>query len=176
LAWFAPHCETRDGVEVASSELACLLVVAVASAAGQEWSSPDCQGTSGAHPTDDRRKSAFGSKADPSGTRETGVAVSARTVAKYMNSRHSRGPSSGWRKFFERHESSPWACDFFCVQKIWFQTLYVFFVIRHVNREILHVGVTPFPTAEWIAQQIVEASGLSITKAADGNFAPCKPS
>ena len=57
-------------------------------------------------------------------------AVSARTVAKYMNSRHSRGPSSGWRKFFERHESSPWACDFFCVQKIWFQTLYVFFVIR----------------------------------------------
>jgi putative transposase len=87
-----------------------------------------------------------------------GFTVSARTVAKYMNSRHGRGPSSGWRKFLKRPESSIWACDFFCVQTILFQTLYVFFVIRHVNREILHVAATPFPTAEWVAQQIVEDS------------------
>jgi hypothetical protein len=40
LAWFAPHCETRDGVEVASSGLACLLVVAVASAAGRSGRHP----------------------------------------------------------------------------------------------------------------------------------------
>jgi hypothetical protein len=66
LAWFAPHCGTRDGVEVASSGLACLLVVAVTWAAGEERSSPDSPGTSGAHPTDDRRKSALGSKADVS--------------------------------------------------------------------------------------------------------------
>jgi hypothetical protein len=66
LAWFAPHCETRDGVEVASSGLACLLVVAVTSAAGEGWSSPDFPRTSGTHPTDDHRKSALGSKADPS--------------------------------------------------------------------------------------------------------------
>jgi hypothetical protein len=85
-----------------------------------------------------------------------GFTVSARTVAKYMNSRHGRGPSSGWRKFLKRHESSIWACDFFCVQTILFQTLYVFFVIRHANREILHVAATSFPTAEWVAQQIVE--------------------
>jgi transposase InsO family protein len=49
-----------------------------------------------------------------------------------------------------------WACDFFCVRTIWFQTLYVFFVVRHLNREILHVAVTPCPTAEWTAQQIIE--------------------
>src|ERR1700741_2115238 len=46
--------------------------------------------------------------------------------------------------------------DFFCVRIIWFQTLYVFFVVRHINREILHVAVTPFPTAAWAAQQVVE--------------------
>jgi transposase InsO family protein len=85
-----------------------------------------------------------------------GFTVSARTVAKYMNSRHSRGPSSGWRKFLKRHEPNIWACDFFCVQTILFQTLYVFFVIRHVNREILHVAVTSHPTAAWAAQQILE--------------------
>jgi putative transposase len=56
----------------------------------------------------------------------------------------------------KRHESSIWACDFFCVQTILFQTLYVFFVVRHVNREILQVAVTPYPTAEWVAQRIVE--------------------
>jgi putative transposase len=56
----------------------------------------------------------------------------------------------------KRHESSIWACDFFCVQTILFQALYVFFVVRHVNREILQVAVTPYPTAEWVAQRIVE--------------------
>ena len=40
LAWFTPHCETRDGVEVASSGLACLLVVAVTSAAGRGGGRP----------------------------------------------------------------------------------------------------------------------------------------
>jgi putative transposase len=72
-----------------------------------------------------------------------GFTVSARTVAKYMN-RRSRGPSPGWRKFLKRHEPSIWACDFFCVHTILFQTLYVFFVIRLANREVLHVAVTHF--------------------------------
>jgi hypothetical protein len=85
-----------------------------------------------------------------------GFEVSARTVAKYMSPRHTRGPSPGWREFLRRHESNIWACDFFCVRTILFQTLYVFFAVRHVNREILHIAVTPYPTAEWTAQQLVE--------------------
>jgi len=40
------------------------------------------------------------------------------------------------------------------VRTIWFQTLYVFFAIRHANREVLHV--TRHPTAEWVAQRIIE--------------------
>ena len=47
-------------------------------------------------------------------------------------------------------------CDFFCIQTILFQTLYVFFVIRLANREVLHVEVTRHPTVAWAAQQIVE--------------------
>jgi Integrase core domain len=42
------------------------------------------------------------------------------------------------------------------IQTILFQTLYVLFVVRHINREILHVAVTPFPTAACVAQQVVE--------------------
>jgi hypothetical protein len=55
-----------------------------------------------------------------------------------------------------QHEPNIWACDFFCVRTIWFQTLYVFFLVRQVNREILHTAVTPCSTAESTALQIIE--------------------
>jgi hypothetical protein len=90
LAWFTPHCETRDGVEVASSRLACLLVVAVTSAAGKGWPSPDSPRTSGAHPTDNHRKSALGSKADPSCTIETEVYCFCEDSRKVYESAQSR--------------------------------------------------------------------------------------
>jgi len=68
-------------------------------------------------------------------------------------------PSPGWRAFLKRHAVDIWSCDFFCVQTINFRTYYVFFVIHHASREVMHVQVTRHPTAEWVAQQIVEACG-----------------
>ena len=88
-----------------------------------------------------------------------GFKVSARTVAKYMRRSYAGKPSPGWREFLTRHARHLWACDFFCVQTITFRTLYVFFVIRHANREILHVQVTRHPTAEWVTQQVIECCG-----------------
>jgi transposase InsO family protein len=85
-----------------------------------------------------------------------GFQVSARTVAKYTRMCRSRGPTGQWREFLTRHASDMWACDFFCVPTVLFQTLHVFFVIRLANREILHIEVTRHPTADWSAQQIVE--------------------
>ena len=85
-----------------------------------------------------------------------GFQVSARTVAKYMSGCRRRGPTGTWREFLTRHASNMWACDFFCVPTVLFQTLHVFFVIRLANREIFHVAVTRHPTADWAAQQIVE--------------------
>ena len=85
-----------------------------------------------------------------------GFKVSARTVAKYMRRTHRRGPSTAWRSFLRQHASAVWACDFFCVRTITFRLLYVFFVINHASRQVLHVHVTPHPTASWTAQQIVE--------------------
>ena len=38
-----------------------------------------------------------------------------------------------------------------------FQILYVFLVLAHDRRRILHVAVTEHPTAEWTAQQLREA-------------------
>ena len=47
--------------------------------------------------------------------------------------------------------------DFFAVPTIRFQVLYVFLVLAHDRRRILHFGVTAHPTAEWTAQQLREA-------------------
>ena len=88
-----------------------------------------------------------------------GFKVSARTVAKYMLRANHRGPSPSWRPFVKQHASVIWACDFFCEQTVLFRTLYVFFVIQHASRQVLHVHVTPHPTAEWTTQQIVECCG-----------------
>lgn len=49
------------------------------------------------------------------------------------------------------------AIDFFTVPTATFQVLYVFLVLQHNRRRILHVNVTPHPTSLWTAQQIVEA-------------------
>jgi putative transposase len=87
-----------------------------------------------------------------------GFKVSARTVAKYMRLPRDGEPSPGWRTFLVRHAAEIW-CDFFCVQTLWFKTLYAFFVVSHASREVLHVQVTQHPTAEWVAQQIVECCG-----------------
>ena len=47
--------------------------------------------------------------------------------------------------------------DLFAVPTISFHVLYVFIVLSHNRRHILHFNVTAHPTAEWTAQQIVEA-------------------
>src|SRR6185369_7652969 len=47
--------------------------------------------------------------------------------------------------------------DFFTVPTISFQVLYVFLVLAHDRRRIVHFNVTAHPTAEWTAQQLREA-------------------
>jgi putative transposase len=86
-----------------------------------------------------------------------GFSVSARTVAKYMRRPYDGVPSPTWRKFLTRHAMDIWACDFFGVRTVFFRTLYVFFVMHHETRQILQVRVTRHPTADWTAQQVVEA-------------------
>ncbi|MGB5742873.1 MAG: integrase core domain-containing protein, partial [Sedimenticolaceae bacterium] len=66
-------------------------------------------------------------------------------------------PSQTWRTFLENHVADLASMDFFTVPTATFHTLYVFIVLRHDRREIVHFNVTEHPTARWTAQQIVEA-------------------
>ncbi len=47
--------------------------------------------------------------------------------------------------------------DFFTVPSATFHILFVFVVVAHDRRRVLHFNVTEHPTAEWTAQQILEA-------------------
>jgi transposase InsO family protein len=46
---------------------------------------------------------------------------------------------------------------FFTVPTASFRILYVFLVLRHERREVVHFNVTEHPSAQWAAQQMVEA-------------------
>ena len=83
--------------------------------------------------------------------------VAESTVAKYLAKRKNREPSQGWRTFLANHIRAAAACDFFTVPTLTFQLLYVFVVLSHDRRRILHVNVTRHPTAAWTAQQLTEA-------------------
>ena len=85
-----------------------------------------------------------------------GIDIGETSVSKYLL-RSRKPPSQTWRTFLENHIQSLVSVDFFIVPTIRFQILYVFLVLAHDRRRILHFAVTSHPTAEWTAQQRREA-------------------
>jgi transposase InsO family protein len=85
-----------------------------------------------------------------------GIDIGETSVSKYMV-RSRKPPSQTWRTFLENHVQQLVSIDFFTVPTIRFQILYVFLVLAHDRRRILHFNVTAHPTAEWTAQQLREA-------------------
>ena len=83
--------------------------------------------------------------------------VAESTVAKYMVKAKDPKRQQTWRTFLANHMDVSAACDFFTVPTLTFKLLYVFVVLSHDRRRILHVNVTEHPTAEWTAQQLTEA-------------------
>jgi len=85
-----------------------------------------------------------------------GIDIGETSVSKYLV-RRRRPPSQTRKTFLDNHVKTMVSADFFTVPTIRFQILYVFLVLAHDRRRILHFGVTAHPTAEWTAQQLREA-------------------
>src|SRR2546426_12499761 len=85
-----------------------------------------------------------------------GLDVSQRTVGRLMP-RRAKPPSQTWRAFLENHVADLVSVDFFVVPTATFRVLYVFVVLLHHRRRVVHFNVTDSPTAAWTAQQVVEA-------------------
>ena len=91
-----------------------------------------------------------------------GLRVSPRTVRNTMPKHvdHGRGhrmTSQRWVTFVRNHAQAIIACDFCVVVTATFRPLYMFVVMEHATRRILHVNVTVHPTAPWTLQQLREA-------------------
>jgi transposase InsO family protein len=85
-----------------------------------------------------------------------GYQVAESTVAKYMY-RQKKPPSQTWRTFLLNHATEIAAIDFFTMPSVSYRIFYVFVVLRHSDRKILHFNITQHPSAIWTAQQITEA-------------------
>src|SRR2546428_11599340 len=85
------------------------------------------------------------------------MAVPGRTVRTWLRGA-GRGPAGTrggmtWREFMRAHRRSMLAVDFFTVETIWLQRLYVLFFIELGSRRVHVAGCTPTPSAPWVIQQ-----------------------
>jgi hypothetical protein len=89
-----------------------------------------------------------------------GVQISPRTIRKYIDrgTHPDRRPDPGqrWLAFVRNHAQAIVACDFLVVVTARFRVLYVFLLMEHGTRRILHHNVTAHPTADWTLQQFRE--------------------
>src|SRR5262245_51142324 len=84
-----------------------------------------------------------------------GINVAQRTVSRLMPKRRPR-PSQTWRTFLVNHVRDLVSLDFFTVPTARLRVLFVFVVLIHHRRRVVHFNVTEHPTAHW-TRPIVEA-------------------
>jgi putative transposase len=90
------------------------------------------------------------------------IRVSPRTVNKYLSKRPTGRPRGDmrWSTFLRLHAQGIIACDFFLSVTATFRQFYIFVVIEHRTRRLIHCNVTAHPSAMWTLQQLREAIGL----------------
>src|SRR5258706_1361006 len=86
-----------------------------------------------------------------------GYVVDRTTIRNVMRRHHlppapQRGRSS-WRTFLNHYRTQMLACDFFTVETVTLQTVYVLFFIEMGSRRVHLAGCTTTPNSGWVTQQ-----------------------
>jgi len=86
-----------------------------------------------------------------------GYSVAAATIQTLLR-RHRVPPAPrraglAWPAFLRAHAEGLLACDFFAVETVRLQTLYVLFFLEVHTRRVFVAGCTAHPTGAWVAQQ-----------------------
>ena len=82
-----------------------------------------------------------------------GIEVSERTVSRVLRT-VKRPPSQTWTTFLQNHIGEIVAIDFFTEPTIRLRVLFVFLLLEHQRRKVLHFAVTEHPSAEWVTQMV----------------------
>jgi putative transposase len=89
--------------------------------------------------------------------RKLGVSVSASSVRNILVKAGlppaPRRHSQTWRSFLRAHGESILACDFFTVDTVWLQRLYVLVFLSVGSRRIEYLACTSNPNTAWMLQQ-----------------------
>ena len=64
-----------------------------------------------------------------------------------------RNGSIGWRHLMSHYKEQILACDFFTVETVFLQTIYVLFFIELGSRRVHFAGITTNPNQVWVTQQ-----------------------
>ena len=119
----------------------------------------DCVvGNSPVNPRDERRQPVVGCSAHPWGASQARRRCRPDQRGQVYGA--VEGPSlAGMEDVPRNHAEGIAAMDLFVVPTISFRLLYGLLIVGHGRRQILWLGVTTNPTAEWIANQLTEACG-----------------
>lgn len=91
------------------------------------------------------------------------------TTVRNVLKRHGIAPapvrngSLGWRHLMTHYKEQLLACDFFTVETVWLQTLYVLFFIELGTRRVYLAGVTAHPTNSGLPNKPGNWFGNSMT-------------
>ena len=107
-------------------------------------------------PTNEQREPVVGRSRIHGELLKLGFELAESTVSTYMI-RRRHPPSQSWRTFLRNHAEAIAAIDLCLVPTVRFERLFALVVIGHGRRQLLWFAVTRHPTAEWLAQQIIEA-------------------
>jgi putative transposase len=82
----------------------------------------------------------------------TETQLSPRTVSTIkrirVNDPRTHKKQQQWKTFLDNHRHSILAMDFFTIPTVSFKILYVFFIIDHARRKIVHFNITEHPTSQ----------------------------
>src|ERR1700737_1690016 len=136
----------------------CLPIILALEIESAGWQANGSVGDTQAYPRESIANPLWGAPRIHGELLKLGVDIGQTSVAKYMVRRRDP-PSQGWRTFLRNHADGIAAMDMFVVPTISFRLLYGLLIMGHGRRQILWFGVTANPTAEWIANQVMEACG-----------------
>jgi putative transposase len=88
--------------------------------------------------------------------RKLGIDVAKSTVETYRV-RPPKPLSPTWKAFLTNHMQDLVALDFLVVPTVRHTVRFVLVILAHERRRVVHFNITEYPTAQWTAQQVVDA-------------------